>query len=598
MGRTAMALALVVGAAATAADPATPVPPACVYTGAAYDAAVGADGACESLRLGGAQFFAAVPGRIPRGGYLYQDGLLALDSAQQTAPGVITATSAKATATYTFRDHEATWAFANLTDKQMLYVIVFDLGVSVVMDDRGYGVKTPVTRSWETTTWFRDGQSLEFRGGTRIWGPWGGNHQVWQLDIPAQSTREVQLSMNRASADQLAKADQVAKAPPPPPPTDPVGPMWDLAALSKPPATFPAAGFSGEGVKAVFYEGLAYQGRPTRVFAWIGIPEHRPGERLPGMVLVHGGGGTAFDSWVRRWTSRGYAAIAMDTCGCVPGGDHGNRPRHEFGGPPGWGGWDQINEPRTDQWTYHAVAAAILGHSLLRSLPEVDPDRVGLTGISWGAYLTCIIAGVDPRFRFAVPVYGCGFTNEHGFAGSVQGLGAEGGPRWLRWWDPSVYLGDARMPFLWVTGSNDFAYTPNALQKSYRLPKGPRTLCVRLRMPHGHGDAGEGPKEIFTYADSLLKGGEALATITGQGQEGRQVWATFTSPRPIPRAELNVTKATGTWQDRLWEALPATLDPAGKVSAELPDGVTVYYLNLFDDRDCVASTEHVELPAP
>jgi dienelactone hydrolase len=580
-----------------AADTAVPTP-ACTVRGAAYAAVVGADGCCESLRIGGTEFFTAVPGRIPRGAYFWQDGLLTLDKAEETAPGVITATGAKATATYTFREHDAHWSFANLTDKTMLYVIVFEPEVSVVLDDRGYGVKTPVTRAWGTTTWFRDGQSLEFRGGTRIWGPWAEKHQVWQLDIPPKSTREVQLRMNSASAEQRAQAEHIAKAPPPPPPADPVGPMWDLAALSKPPATFPAEGFSAEGVRAVFYESVPYQGKPTRVFAWIGIPEHKEGERLPAMVLVHGGGGTAFDSWVRRWTARGYVAISMDTCGCLPGGDHGKRPRHEFGGPPGWGGWDQVNEPREDQWTYHAVSAAILGHSLLRSLSEVDPDRVGLTGISWGGYLTCIIAGVDPRFRFAIPVYGCGFTDEHGFAGSVKGLGEAGAARWLRWWDPSAYLGQAAMPFLWVTGSNDFAYTPNALQKSYRLPTGARTLCVRLRMPHGHGDAGEGPEEIFTYADSVLKDGEALATITGQGQEGRQVWATFASPRPIVKAELNITKATGTWQDRLWEALPAALDPAGRVTAELPDGVTVYYLNLFDDRDCVVSSEHVELPVP
>jgi hypothetical protein len=36
------------------------------------------------------------------------------------------------------------------------------------------------------------------------------------------------------------------------------------------------------------------------------------------MVLIHGGGGTAFADWVRLWTGRGYAAIAMDLCGCVP----------------------------------------------------------------------------------------------------------------------------------------------------------------------------------------------------------------------------------------------------------------------------------------
>ena len=88
----------------------------------------------------------------------------------------------------------------------------------------------------------------------------------------------------------------------------------------------------------------------------------------------------------------------------------------------------------------------------------------------------------------------------------------------MRWWDPSVYLADAPMPILWVTGSNDFAYTLDALQESYSLPKGLRTLCIRLRMPHGHGPAGEAPKEIQVFADSFLKHGEPLARVTGQGR--------------------------------------------------------------------------------
>ncbi len=380
------------------------------------------------------------------------------------------------------------------------------------------------------------------------------------------------------------------------PPAEPTGPMWDLKALSKAPKTYPAEGFSEPGMRALYFEGPDYKGKPTRVFAWLGIPKTEPGKKLPAMVLVHGGGGTAFASWVRLWNERGYAAIAMDTCGCIPQGTYGNWQRGEAGGPPGWGGFDQIDQPRTDQWTYHAVADAVLAHSLLRAQPEVDPKRIGLTGISWGGYLTCIIAGVDSRYRFAAPVYGCGFTNEHTFAGSVTGLGEERADRWMRWWDPSSYLGNVRMPMLWVTGSNDFAYTFNALQKSYRLPKTPRTLAIRLRMPHGHGPAGEAPKEIWVYADSFLKGGDRMARITGQGREGGRVWATFSSKRPIVKAELNVTKDTGKWPDRLWDALSAAV-AAGKVTATLPEGVRVYYINLFDDRDCVVSTEHVEVGA-
>ena len=151
------------------------------------------------------------------------------------------------------------------------------------------------------------------------------------------------------------------------------------------------------------------------------------------------------------------------------------------------------------------------------------------------------------------------------------------------------------MSLLWVTGSNDFAYTFDALQKSYRLPKSVRTLAIRLRMPHGHGGAGEKPKEIHVFADSILKGGDPLLGLTGQGRDGRKVWATFQGAHPIAKTELNITRASGRWQERKWEALPASVEANGKVTATLPEGVTVYYLNVFDDRDCVISTEHAEL---
>src|SRR5690606_22159173 len=146
---------------------------------------------------------------------------------------------------------------------------------------------------------------------------------------------------------------------------------------------------------------------------------------------------------------------------------------------------------------------AILAHSLLRSQAGVDPQRIGVTGISWGGYLTSILAGVDERFAFAIPVYGCGYTNEHAFAETIKALGQERGERWMRWWDPSTYLPKAKMPMLWVNGTNDFAYTMNAHQKSYELPKGPRTLCIRARMPHSH-EAGWVPEEILRFAESVV----------------------------------------------------------------------------------------------
>src|SRR5262249_13692567 len=46
-------------------------------------------------------------------------------------------------------------------------------------------------------------------------------------------------------------------------------------------------------VTPLYYEGEPYQGKPTRVFAYLARPEKVEGKR-PAMVLVHGGGGSAF----------------------------------------------------------------------------------------------------------------------------------------------------------------------------------------------------------------------------------------------------------------------------------------------------------------
>jgi len=372
---------------------------------------------------------------------------------------------------------------------------------------------------------------------------------------------------------------------------------WDMDVLSVAPRVWEDPNRSVEDVEAIFYEGVPWQGKPTRVFAYYGLPEAAAGQAVPAMVLVHGGGGSAFIPWVRLWVGRGYAAIAMDTCGCISGGGYQNHPRHERGGPGGWGGFEQLDWPVTDQWTYHAVADVILGHSLIRSLPEVDAERTGVTGISWGGYLTCIVAGVDHRFQFAAPVYGCGFLGENSaWLGTFEKMGPTKARKWLQWWDPSQYLPRAKMPMLWVTGTNDFAYPMDSLQKSYRLPQSARTLCVRVRMPHAHGGPGENPEEIHAMANAMLRDAAPLARITGTGREDAAAWVTYESGTPVVKADLNYTTDTGRWQDRTWHTLPAALDTrARKASAGLPEEVTVYYFNLIDERDLVVSTEHEEI---
>lgn len=364
--------------------------------------------------------------------------------------------------------------------------------------------------------------------------------------------------------------------------------MWKVD--NTPPQTYDALEFTEPGVKALFYEGPSWQGKPTRVFAWLGLPEgRRAGEKVPGIVLVHGGGGSAFASWVRLWNERGYAAIAMDTCGHTPDSGTHKRDHHPLGGPPGWGVYDKALDPPTEQWGYHAVEAILRGHSLLRAQPEVDPKRIGLTGISWGGVLTAIAAGHDPRFRFAMSVYGCGFLDRSGLG--LDKTDPRLAERWMQLWDPSRHLKDARMPFFWINGTNDFAFTPPIWQESHRLPRGPKTLSLKLRMPHGHGPAGEAPEELRVFADSFCKGEPPLARLKKQERQGRMLRAQFETKVPLKTAELLFTKdETGPWPQRNWQMQPMLLD-GNNASAAIPTDTLACFLNVTDARGCIVSTE-------
>ena len=372
---------------------------------------------------------------------------------------------------------------------------------------------------------------------------------------------------------------------------------WSLRDLQNTPQSWEATSPEPD-VKAIWIAGPPYKGKPTRAFAYYGIPS---GNALaPGMVLIHGGGGTAFAEWVRMWNREGFAAIAIDTVGTLPARAEKNpwnpaRQRHEHSGPAGWGDFVNVDAPVTDQWSYHAVAVAILAHSFLRAQPGVDSRRIGVTGISWGGYLTSIVASLDSRFRFGIPVYGCGFLSEDSaWLKDFAKLGEERTRKWIRLWDPSSYLPLGRRSMLWINGTNDFAYVMPSWQKSYRLPKGERVLSLQVRMKHSHPD-GAKPPEIFAYAKARLKNGPEMIRIDSQGVSGQQAWAVYKNGTTPQTAELCFTRDTGKWQERKWETVPASVDPKRRrVTAVVPDEARVYYLNLIDDRGLIVSTEHLE----
>jgi dienelactone hydrolase len=364
---------------------------------------------------------------------------------------------------------------------------------------------------------------------------------------------------------------------------------WDLAELKKAPAA--EWGVRTGLVQEVYYQGELLHGKPTRVFAYLGRPAEGHGP-FPTMVLVHGGGGKAFSKWAEHWAERGYVALAMDTAGCGPNGplpDGGPAQDdaskfHEFA----------ASDAR-DMWSYHAVAAVLRGHSLVASLPEVDRARIGITGISWGGYLTCIVAGIDDRLQVAVPVYGCGFLGDNSVwrDTSLARMSPDTRARWLRLFDPSQYLGGVRCPILFQNGTTDFAYPLDSYQKSYRLvPEHFRQVNVVTNLPHGHiWTFGE----VDQFVDSVLRGSAPLPRLGTLKIRDDIAMASVETRLPLKKAELHYTSDGCPWQKRHWETAPATLKN-NIIKAPLPSQrPLVCYLSVTDDRGLRVSTEHEEL---
>ena len=383
---------------------------------------------------------------------------------------------------------------------------------------------------------------------------------------------------------------------------------WNTEELYRTPQSWPCEAFAAKSnqlsvvtksgtvtARYVWLEGLAYKGKPTKFLACYAIPKAADSRSVPAMVCVHGGNGTAYREWVELWAKRGYAAIAMDTCGSIPVRVPGTKfdwISSGIGGPRGWGGFANVNDDIKDQWPYHAVSTVVLSHSFLRAQPGVDSERIGITGLSWGGFLTCLSAAVDKRFKLAVPVYTCAFYDTIGSA--EERRKTFGDVKWRRWldlWDPKHYIPEIDMPIMWLSGTNDRSFPYGSLRKTFDLVKTPLDVVIRPRMPHGH-TAGWSPKEILAFADSFFRNGLKLPKVSAPVAAGNTAVARFESGEgfmtPVA-VELHYTTADGKWENRLWRCRPARIEGASAI-ADMPSGVTAHFINLVFENGLKVSS--------
>ncbi|MCM8534307.1 MAG: prolyl oligopeptidase family serine peptidase [Lentisphaeraceae bacterium] len=376
-----------------------------------------------------------------------------------------------------------------------------------------------------------------------------------------------------------------------------VGP-WNLKELYKAPNWEKTDLAPKAGVTGILYDSINYKGKRVQTFAYYSAPKGTaPEGGWPAVICVHGGGGTAFDAWVKIWNSHGYAAISMDLEGHLPlkknkGEVKSGRLSTPNPGPARDGVFHDFEKPVTNQWYYHAVTQIILAHSLVRSFPEVNPDKTGIIGVSWGGNLTSTTMGVDNRYKFAIPAYGCGFLI--GSSGH-QGRVIKKGKHWdtvAKYYDGSAYFKNVKIPTLWVNGTNDYHFALPATQKSSQAVNSPATLRYQVKMKHGHGPVWF-TKECYAFADSVIKNKKTFLKVSKPKLNNSSLSVSTTGTAHKATLVYTLDK-NPVWPDKTWQESPAKINGKNITSTVSSDAVAAFF-NITDENGMMISSEFVEL---
>ena len=207
-----------------------------------------------------------------------------------------------------------------------------------------------------------------------------------------------------------------------------------------------------ERAKGYALYNIMYMSDGLRIIGKLFVPEMAEGKRLPGVVFNHGGvSGIPQPTLVRCGELAAMEYVVM-----APSyrGEDGSEGEVEVAA-------GEVND-------------ALNAMSLLRNLPYLDPDRIGMVGTSHGALITLLATTRATNIKAAVAAYGV--TNavswyrylvEHGLDVSdplsvkVYGKGPEDRPDAFRARSPVLFAEKINAPLLLLYGEKDKTIPPS-----------------------------------------------------------------------------------------------------------------------------------------
>ena len=351
-------------------------------------------------------------------------------------------------------------------------------------------------------------------------------------------------------------------------------------------------------VKGIFYTSpIKYKGKKTKIAAYIGFPEGASKDnKVPAIVLVHGGLGTACPDWVKYWNDLGFAAISMDTEGAEPvngvsnyNNVHIEQNRYKddetYTNGPTNTGIAKSTVPLEDNWYYHATSSVIVATSLISSFECVDTQKVGITGVSWGGMITSVVTGYDDRLTFSVPVYGSTSLNNScsGFATIYPDSAS------IELWDTTKPLENTNCKMFFVNGTRDFAFSMDASSRCAYASKG--YAVYKKNFNHGQVEGAYEPDIPFFAKYICGMSNEFVEIVSNPTKDDPSVTIYAPEGVVVESVKIVYTSSFRTNKSAVWESKRVDYE-TGKTTydLEIPEETKYYYIDIIYNSNLQVSS--------
>jgi dienelactone hydrolase len=362
---------------------------------------------------------------------------------------------------------------------------------------------------------------------------------------------------------------------------------------------------SGSGDDAITTKEIVFGSKNNinKIYGIMAYPQ-RAG-KFPGILVIHGGSGNAagLRPVIERLARKGYVAFACDMAGFC---NTGNTPYSS--GP--WKAKPAPDEaPRfnivdglQNSSLVDSEVAGIEAFNLLRAQPDVDADKMGITGYSWGGYSTTMLAGLlGNKVKAAYAYWGCGFYDKGSFwKDRIAKLQDTIREKWLTYLDAGRRAPEMKANYFVEAASNDTYFWPEAVSATLQAIPGAKNHVWGPNVNHKEVSTSIPMQEL--YFDYYLKGigspfgGIEISKVKLRKDTTEKVTMKLKMPVGITvqSVKLYYSEPDVKWQTRVWKPLDAERKNEHTYSVIIPADLVSKHVNFYayltDSRNVVTSS--------